>query len=325
VPSGSKGRRLLPVTSSDGRASSSAMRNPLTWNIIAPQKRGTTTAACGACRKRKSKVSFLYISGLMRFSFANRSILLQCNAERPKCTLCVSKGTDCVYDTATTVETHTQALKRKYSELREHKTTYEQICELLQARPHAEANQIFKRIRNGADAESILRYIEEGDLLLQLSLVPETRYRYEFPFIQEMPTLLRRPDNPYLHSLVYEWTSKDSSSAQISVSPSDVGAVEYQSVYLKPYHAADIIDHRLNAVKPSSWTGVSDNDGLMRELIAAYFKYEHLWLTFFQKDYFLEDMAANRDRFCSSLLVNAILACGCVCSLHTLMQSLLNA
>lgn len=45
---------------------------------------------------------------------------------------------------------------------------------MLQARPDAEAREIFKRIRGGMDAESILRHIQEGDVLLQLALVPET-------------------------------------------------------------------------------------------------------------------------------------------------------
>ena len=44
----------------------------------------------------------------------------------------------------------------------------------------------------------------------------------------------------------------------------------------------------------------------------AYFLQEYDWFTFFQKDYFLDDMVGGSDVFCSSLLVNAVPAVGCV-------------
>ncbi len=72
------------------------------------------------------------------------------------------------------------------------------------------------------------------------------------------------------------------------------------------YHAAELADARIDEIKPSDWTSVSKNDGLMRKLIAAYFMYGSQCFICFQKDYFLEDMTANRHRFCSPLLVNAV-------------------
>jgi hypothetical protein len=81
-----------------------------------------------------------------------------------------------VYNTIMTDETHSQALKRKYTQLVQQKTVYEQIFETLQTRPLAEAEEIYKRIRAGADADSVLQHVQGGDVLLQLALVPGTRY-----------------------------------------------------------------------------------------------------------------------------------------------------
>ncbi|WAO93270.1 Zn(2)-C6 fungal-type domain-containing protein [Fusarium falciforme] len=49
----------------------------------------------------------------------------------------------------------------------------------------------------------------------------------------------------------------------------------------------------------------------MRELLNVYLRCEYLPHAVFQNDYFLEYMASGRDTFCSSLLVNALLAYSC--------------
>ncbi|KAF1816865.1 hypothetical protein P152DRAFT_426221 [Eremomyces bilateralis CBS 781.70] len=118
---------------------------PVSNNIIR-RKRETTTSACEACRKRKSK----------------------CNAQRPRCTRCTALDTTCEYQ-ANAAETHAQALRRKFSDLKETKTAYEEIYELLQNRPPSEAQNIYLRIRQGSKAEEILHDIHNSDLLLRLS------------------------------------------------------------------------------------------------------------------------------------------------------------
>jgi Fungal Zn(2)-Cys(6) binuclear cluster domain len=239
----------------------------------------------------------------------------QCNAGRPKCSLCLSHGTDCIYETASTAETHGQALKRKFTELTDRKAAFQLIYELLQSRPKVEADEVFRRIRGGGDAESILKHVQEAELLRQLSLIPETRYRYDFPFIKEMPAFLQHPDNPYLKSPIYEWASKGISGAKQELSSPQLGDSDYKSLYLSPYHAAEIVEPRINDVIPSEWTNVSSDDGLMRTLLAEFFMFQYPWLgSLFHKDYFLADMVAKRHRFCSSLLVTAILTYACVCA-----------
>lgn len=226
------------------------------------------------------------------------------------CPTCVAHGTNCEYRTSST-ETHSQALKRKFGELQNDQNAYEELFDILRSRPELEAFSILHRIRSGIDIQTILRHVKDGDLLLQLSLIPETRYRYEFPYLADMPAFLEVPNNPYLTSLIYENTFKLITSKQHPVDSRD-GAAEYQDMYLTPYHAAKMIDRRLDAAVVSKWTTVSGDDVLMRRLIETYFMFEFHTVPVFHKDCFLEDLVAGRRRFCSSLLVNAVLATACV-------------
>jgi hypothetical protein len=123
------------------------------------------------------------------------------------CSTCSGRGTNCEYR-AFSAETHSQALKRKFGELQGNLNAYEELFDILRSRSKLEAFNILHRIRSGADVYTVLRHVKDGDLLLQLSLVPETRYRYEFPYIADMPAFLEVPDNPYLSSLIYENTFK---------------------------------------------------------------------------------------------------------------------
>jgi hypothetical protein len=141
-------------------------------------------------------------------------------------------------------------------------------------------------------------------------VTPETRYRYVFPYRTHMPTRLESPHNPYLHSLVYETTFTASTSERRAL-PSSADE-KYRAQYLRPLLAAEIVDPRLDEVKLSKWTNVSTDDDLMRAILRAYLLFEYDWFAFFHKDHFLDDMVRGSNQFCSPLLVNAVLALGCV-------------
>ncbi|KAA8632821.1 hypothetical protein SMACR_02850 [Sordaria macrospora] len=335
-------RRLLPVGSEESLsrplapARSSASTSPSSTTTgrttltktqarsavpTGRSKRQATTAACGACRRRKSK----------------------CNGERPKCSACHDRGTDCEYDT-NVAETHAQALKRKYDELQSSKSAAEKVFEILQTKDEKEAGEVFQRIRRGADPATILRHITFGDALIQLALAPDTGYRYEFPYLPGMPAFLQRHDNVYLDSEVYACVLRRSAPGPSAVSvehrqqlacqllsgsqqqpyftPSNASrsmspylahgpAVDLHSdPYHKPYHAASVENSRLEKLQPSQWTSVSTDDNLMRKFLHDYIMYDYGWNHFLHLDYFLDDMANGRHRFCSRLLVNTILCIG---------------
>ena len=82
------------------------------------------------------------------------------------------------------------SLKRKLSASEGGSAILRRLHELVRDRPHEEAMAIVSNIRRGDDPEDIVRRVEHGDVLVQMRLVPETRYRYEFPFRKEMPAFL---------------------------------------------------------------------------------------------------------------------------------------
>ncbi|KAM5380891.1 hypothetical protein ACJZ2D_003415 [Fusarium nematophilum] len=182
------------------------------------------------------------------------------------------------------------------------------IFRAMQTRPESEALEIFRRIRAGDDAETIMRQLTTADLLLQVRMEPESRYRYQFPYSSQLPTYLQSPNNEFIKSRVYEWNAGDDSQSSQPPSPNDD---KFTAHYLRPFHAATIVDARLAEVVPSRYTTVHAGDDLMRTLLHAYFLQEYDWFTFFHKDCFLDDMIAGTSIFCSPLLVNAVLAVGC--------------
>jgi hypothetical protein len=87
---------------------------------------------------------------------------------------------------------------------------------------------------------------------------------------------------------------------------------KYRAQYFRPLLAGQIVDPRLDTVKPSMWTNVSADDNLMRAILRAYLLSECNRFLFFHKDHFLDDMVQGSNRLCSPLLVNAVLAVACV-------------
>ncbi|KAK0747338.1 hypothetical protein B0T21DRAFT_405976 [Apiosordaria backusii] len=219
-------------------------------------------------------------------------------------------------------ETPGRALKRRFVDLEDKVNIYEQVYAILRSRPQHEANSVFKRIRVGDDPQSILRHVEHGDLLLQLRVVPESRYRYEFPFMSPLPVRLQTKDNPYLGSLIYEWEIERPGSPakspkgkgkqpEAARSASEESTTHGPGPYLKPFHAAEVHDPLIDSAEPSNWTEVTTDNTLLRSLLRSYFLHEYQWFSAFQKEYFLSDMIADRRQFCSPLLVNAVLALAC--------------
>lgn len=191
--------------------------------------------------------------------------------------------------------------------LREEKTVYEELCNLIRKMPEKESAEIVRRLRASEDVSSIIRQVKTGCLLLQLALSPESRLRYSFPYVADMPSKLRSPDNPYVGSSIFE----ASYSSNPSPSPDQLSG-QYKCVYMKPYHVAEVVDPRFSKIRASRWTAVTDDDNLFRNLLQAYILYEHTTYPYIHMDSFLDGMVSGDERFCSSLMVNAMMASACV-------------
>ncbi|KAK3330699.1 fungal-specific transcription factor domain-containing protein [Apodospora peruviana] len=62
---------------------------------------------------------------------------------------------------------------------------------------------------------------------------------------------------------------------------------------------------------PGTWTTITNDARLVQHLLALYFCWEYPTFASLSKEHFLQDFMAGRTRFCSSILVNALLALGC--------------
>ncbi|KAK3293676.1 uncharacterized protein B0H64DRAFT_364455 [Chaetomium fimeti] len=256
--------------------------------IQLPPPRAHTKIACDGCRRRKIK----------------------CNGRRPVCSVCAANGGICVYYlSADPNESRPSAIKRKYGEAQDRVSSHEQLYHLLKTRTQPEVTEILHRIRAGIDVESILRYVRDGDLLLQLHLFPETRLRYTFPEFASWPTVFRDPTDPYLEAQLLDFDAGPHSQRHgISSAPRPAVPSPHLHIYQIPYHAAQMVDPRLSSVKAAMWTSVTNDDALFSQLLAVYFQFEYSRTRLFQKDLFLDDLVRGRRRFCSPLLVNCILA-----------------
>ncbi|KIV82182.1 hypothetical protein, variant [Exophiala sideris] len=61
---------------------------------------------------------------------------------------------------------------------------------------------------------------------------------------------------------------------------------------------------------PAAWTSATENDNLVQHLLSLYFCWEYPVFASLSREHFLLDFNSGRGRYCSPLLVNAILALG---------------
>jgi hypothetical protein len=154
-----------------------------------------------------------------------------------------------------------------------------------------------------------MQQVKDGNLPLQPAWAPETRLHYEFPYSTSMPAALLSPDNPYLGSTVFEITSH---VLPQSAEQTEVWASQSETIYMTPYNIAELMDPYIPTIQISKWTSIEADDELLRALLRAYFLHDYANYTCFQKDIFLQAMRDSDTRFCSPLLVNAVLAEACV-------------
>ena len=198
-------------------------------------------------------------------------------------------------------------------------TAHEAFLALLKTLPEPAAQSFLQLVRSGADVEAVVKAAEAGDPIVQLALTPETRLRYQLPYTPEIPAEYL-PNNPYLSSLIYEsaslYQTKDTPKSLDT--NRDLQSEELNTVYLRPFHAAQVFDSQVEDAKFSSWTTVCSNDALMREIFKSLLRCEYNFTAAFQKDLFLEDLTSKSTDFCSSMLVNAVLGYACVSVLLSL-------
>jgi hypothetical protein len=64
-------------------------------------------------------------------------------------------------------------------------------------------------------------------------------------------------------------------------------------------------------VSPNTWTTITGDARLVKHLLSLYFCWEYPTFASLSKEHFLRDFQDGRARYCSSILLNALLALGC--------------
>jgi hypothetical protein len=187
-----------------------------------------------------------------------------------------------------------------------------EFTQFLRSASDQEAADIVRRLRAGATVQSLVHQMKTGSLLLELSVGPPRTSRYSLGVVSDIPNAFRTRSNPYLTSIVLK-SKFDPAGPPASIlrnTEHDLSSV--RAMYEAPYHTAQLVNSIIDSALPSAWTTVTTDDQLLRQLLRSYFASTYIFLPFFHKDYFLQDMATGRNRFCSSLLANCIFAGGCV-------------
>ena len=122
--------------------------------------------------------------------------------------------------------------------------------------------------------------------------------------------------NAYVQTPIYNprsvYPSSGHSSKSLHEGTSGAQNTSVETIHLRPFHAAKVVDPRLADLNISTWTTVCDNNELMRNLLRRWLHCEYQFTAAFQIDLFLEDMINLRENYCLSLLVNIMLGYACV-------------
>lgn len=78
-----------------------------------------------------------------------------------------------------------------------------ELCQYIETGPSGQSHDIVRRMRVSADVGTIVGQIH-GELLLQAPLAPEVKFRFEFPYRNQMPAAILKSENEYLGSFMYE-------------------------------------------------------------------------------------------------------------------------
>lgn len=174
---------------------------------------------------------------------------------------------------------------------------------------------MLQKVRAGEEVAAIVKSFRAVDLLRQLRRQQPGCPRYEFPYRPEWPSSLldEAASGSYLDSILHQTVVAQAAVRQSPPADPEAPQSGINQMYLFPYHSVTLVDPRLDSADVAQWTRVSSDNEMLRGLLKIYFVHEYPFHPFFHKDLFLDALSAGTQRpqshrFCSSLLVNAVLA-----------------
>lgn len=251
----------------------------------ASQKRRCVSTACVACRKRKSK----------------------CDAALPSCAACASVyGTECIYD-PNSDHRRKGVYREKNDTMKAQNSTLQILIEAILNAAEDDVPGIVKKIRTCDNLDSVAESIleedakddEEGNRVVHDEYTTDAGVEGERELARKMGEL--RLENGSVRF---------------------IGGTSHL-IYLGDPAAMDPAEPEddngpTNEDPITTWTTVTKDTKLIIHLINMYFNWHYTYFTTLSKSLFHGDFLAGRYNrplgsaaYCSSLLVNAMLALGC--------------
>ncbi|KAI1818640.1 hypothetical protein GGS20DRAFT_581396 [Poronia punctata] len=117
------------------------------------------------------------------------------------------------------------------------------------------------------------------------------------------------------HAEEMQWTAEGPPRSRVGLWLQDQGQTESQQGDGVRYRGVDQVLAPLESpemkVPPSTWTNITSDSALVQHLLALYFCWEYPTFASLSKEHFMRDYQHGRARYCSTILVNALLALGC--------------
>jgi hypothetical protein len=160
---------------------------------------------------------------------------------------------------------------------------------------------IMESIRNGSedDAEAILQFLRDK------------KEQQENSEVLDQIVQMLNAEGPALSSTLPPRCEADMSDFKPSqVKSSQSRHYGLTSNFILQESEGDL-PSSVSAGLAHEWTTVTSDGELIEHLLALYFAWSHPFYLLFSQELFYHRMHFNRDRYCTTLLMNAILAVGC--------------
>ncbi|KAH7237916.1 hypothetical protein B0J15DRAFT_516500 [Fusarium solani] len=239
---------------------------------------------------RRSKRSRNFDAVTPRACTECRKKRAKCDGQKP-CGRCNARNIECIYIPFEHVSK--AVLRREIDSLRERQRASDRLIAAL-VRPVLE-DEILSRLRDGQSVESIAERLGESVR----------------PGFSTLPAFCR--DVPQLS--MYNCSQSRSSSTSNSHSNAmrwkdDMRNLEWADIGRLPTCLVALGEPEIGSVY-GTWTSVTSDINLVHHLLALYFCWEYPTFAPLSKEHFLRDFREGRHRYCSPMLVNALLALGC--------------
>jgi len=221
--------------------------------------------------------------------FVTRIACTACRKKRAKCdgrnpcARCASQNTStCSYEVPTKFTK--EEMRSEIEQLQDHQAHSRRILEAL-ASSYQSAN-ILQQLRSGGEMEDIVRGLEQ-------SASVSTSDNASSNNSQDMSST----------PSAYRSTSTTTNDSSVYGSIQDIIGDEVTSY--------DPLGHHNAQESKEPWTTVTSDRALIEHLLALYFCWEYPIFATISKEHFMHDFRRRSTRYCSTLLVNALLALAC--------------